>query len=351
MENKQKKQKLPDILAAFLEEDKKQAFQHIKQKAEVHDASALYLMGLFYEGGYGVVTISKSRAKQYYDLAAQAGKPIAALQKLERAAKTDPVLFKKAEALAHQGYYHAQDYIGCCYAKGLYTAQSDSRAIHWFRQGAAQGYAVAQTHLGDMYIRSTGDCFCDDDSEETRNKKINARQLALRQYHKAAAQEYAVAQQDIGWELLLGDDSLNPEGLTAVTWYQKAARQGLLEAQEGLGVMLADWKGLDLPQEQALGWRKAAAFQGSALAQWVFGEDYEYGDGVPQSYQMAAFWYHKAALQGAEQGSEYAQYRLGLLYHRGLGVPQSDGKALYWLNKAAAQGVEEALDYVNDNFR
>lgn len=302
------------------------------------------MMGLYYEGGYGVVAINKNRAKQYYALAAQAGEPIAVLQKLEKETKADFSLFRKVESLAYQGYYHAQDYMGYCYSRGIYVTPSENRAIHWFVQGAAQGYAVAQTHLGDMYIRNSGEYCCNDDSKESRNRKIKARTLALEQYHKAAAQEYAIAQQDIGWELLWGDDPFNAEGLTAETWYQRAARQGLLEAQETLGVLFADWEGSELPREQALGWRKAAAFQGSALAQCTFGEDYEYGNGVPQSYRMAAFWYHKAALQE----NEYAQYRLGLLYHRGLGTPRSDQKALYWLKKAAAHNFKEAQDCIND---
>jgi len=65
---------------------------------------------------------------------------------------------------------------------------------------------------------------------------------------------------------------------------------------------------------------------------------YEDGDGVPQDYPRAAYWYHKAA----EQGDADAQYSLGILYVYGHGVPQDYARAAEWLRLAAAQDNEEA---------
>jgi len=62
---------------------------------------------------------------------------------------------------------------------------------------------------------------------------------------------------------------------------------------------------------------------------------YEGGQGVPQDYTQAAFWYRKSA----EQGYSKAQSNLGSMYHRGQGVPQDDTQASSWFRKAAEQGV------------
>jgi TPR repeat protein len=58
---------------------------------------------------------------------------------------------------------------------------------------------------------------------------------------------------------------------------------------------------------------------------------YEDGEGVPQSYVLAALWYRKAAehvrdFGGAGQGRN----NLGLLYMNGLGVPKNCVQACMW---------------------
>jgi hypothetical protein len=58
---------------------------------------------------------------------------------------------------------------------------------------------------------------------------------------------------------------------------------------------------------------------------------YEEGQGVPQDYTQAVFWYRKAA----EQGEDYAQYHLGGLYNKGRSVPQDYAEAYFWLDLAA----------------
>jgi uncharacterized protein len=76
------------------------------------------------------------------------------------------------------------------------------------------------------------------------------------------------------------------------------------------------------------------AEQGNAVGENALGAMYEYGNGVPQDYKLAAQWLRKAA----EQGEPYAQLNLAQLYERGEGVPQSYPLAAHWLRKAAQQG-------------
>jgi uncharacterized protein len=62
------------------------------------------------------------------------------------------------------------------------------------------------------------------------------------------------------------------------------------------------------------------------------------GQGVPQDYAQAAFWYRKAA----EQGDAVAQFSLGLLYSNGQGLPLDNFQAAVWIRKAAEQGEARA---------
>jgi TPR repeat protein len=56
----------------------------------------------------------------------------------------------------------------------------------------------------------------------------------------------------------------------------------------------------------------------NALAQVSIGHMYQNGQGAPQDYTQAMFWYRKAADQRDDQG----QFDAGMLYAHRLGVPQ-----------------------------
>jgi hypothetical protein len=75
------------------------------------------------------------------------------------------------------------------------------------------------------------------------------------------------------------------------------------------------------------------AEQGSARAQTRLGFMFETGDGVPQNYAEAVYWYGRAA----EQGDPDAQYLLGNCLNLGLGVPRSPILAYKWFNLAASR--------------
>jgi TPR repeat protein len=64
------------------------------------------------------------------------------------------------------------------------------------------------------------------------------------------------------------------------------------------------------------------------------GFDYFFGQGVPQNWVKANYWYKKAAMQG----NKNAESNLGNAYLYAQGVPQNSFKAIYWYKKAMAQG-------------
>jgi len=74
------------------------------------------------------------------------------------------------------------------------------------------------------------------------------------------------------------------------------------------------------------------AEQGDARAETYVGVMYLRGQGLPQNFEAAAHWLHRAA----EADVPAAQYFLGLLYDKGQGVPQDFVLAEAWLNLAVA---------------
>jgi TPR repeat protein len=79
--------------------------------------------------------------------------------------------------------------------------------------------------------------------------------------------------------------------------------------------------------------RHAKSWQAKAKTDAILGFKYEHGLGVPQSFEMAADLY----LRAAEQGDPTGQYLLGLMYDKGHGVWQDGILAYKWLNLAAAR--------------
>jgi peptidoglycan hydrolase-like protein with peptidoglycan-binding domain len=95
-----------------------------------------------------------------------------------------------------------------------------------------------------------------------------------------------------------------------------------------------------VPQDdaEAVKWYRKAADQGSAAAQNHLGLMYDNGRGVPQDDAEAVKWYRKAA----DQGDARAQNNLGTMYETGRGVPKDRTRALRHYRAAAALGSKPA---------
>jgi TPR repeat protein len=83
------------------------------------------------------------------------------------------------------------------------------------------------------------------------------------------------------------------------------------------------------------------ARSGRARDQAYLGYSYQYGLGVPKSYEEAATWYVCAA----EQGEPHAQFFLGQLYDRGQGVAENPVEAGKWLDLAAAHAPADSREH------
>lgn len=145
-----------------------------------------------------------------------------------------------AEEAALKGKAWVQNLLGFHYKNGLGKKQDYMKAVFWFRKAAKQqgeeGSDDAQFNLGYMYSIGLG------------------------------------VPKDLKQSLY---------------WYRKSAEQGHRGAIKYLGLMYDD----------SMGMLKAAE-QGNAQDQNILGDMYLRGNGVPQDYKLAMFWYRKAAEQG-----------------------------------------------------
>ena len=117
-----------------------------------------------------------------------------------------------------------------------------------------------------------------------------------------------------------------------------SAEQGIVGAQNNLGVLYYEGKSVPKDAAEAAKWWALAAAQGSAESQTSIGMLHINGEGVPQNYAQAMKW----TLLAAKQGSLGARNNLGFIYLNGKGVPRNLRKAYIWFSLAATGGCEPA---------
>ena len=108
--------------------------------------------------------------------------------------------------------------------------------------------------------------------------------------------------------------------------------------QYKLGFAYEFGQGKPQDYKQAVYWYQLAANQENSWAQNRLGDCYYAGHGVEQSYETAAQWYAR----GAQNEDNTAQYNLGMCYYQGRGVVFSYAKAFTWFQKSANLGLPAA---------
>lgn len=90
--------------------------------------------------------------------------------------------------------------------------------------------------------------------------------------------------------------------------------------------------------KRALQLIRPLAESGDPFAEWILGDMYKNGEGLPQDMKMALNWWTQAAAKGLSG----AQLSLGDSYAAGQGVPENWSEAVKWWRKAADQNVPRA---------
>ena len=157
-----------------------------------------------------------------------------------------------------------------------------------------------------------------------------------------------VSQQAVAEPLQEATAAINRKDYAAaVRLIEPLAIAGNPVAQTRLGLLYYHGQGVNESNAQALRWFQRAASQGLAEAQFHLGNMHAYGlapEAPGEDPQwLAAQWY----FQAARQGHVDAQYSLGVLFLTGSGVVQSATEARKWMERAAAQGHVDANLYVD----
>ena len=110
------------------------------------------------------------------------------------------------------------------------------------------------------------------------------------------------------------------------------------------------WEGTRKNYNLAAYWYHKAAEQGYVNGQVALADKYERGLGVAQDLKQAACWYHGAA----QKGDAWAQVWLAEVYAKGRGVLEDHVEAYAWLNLATAHGgpvVQVKAGHLKDMLR
>jgi len=200
------------------------------------------------------------------------------------------------------------------YNRGDYDA-----AIREWSALAEQGDAESQYRLARMYYHGEG---------------VRDDAAAARWYRTAAEQNHLLAQNNLGL-LYQEGRGVEQDDASAVEWYRKAAEQGLATAQGNLGRMYDAGRGVVRDLTTAARWYRKAAEQGHVGSQYRLAVMYDEGAGLVRDTGKAVKWYHRAA----KQGHGPAQNAIGTMYAEGRGVSRNLEKATKWLSRASAQGI------------
>ena len=85
-------------------------------------------------------------------------------------------------------------------------------------------------------------------------------------------------------------------------------------------------------------WNALGALEGDVPSMHDIGKHYDEGYGVPESKELAFYWYKCAA----EAGDGYAMNDVAIMYSKGIGTMFDGETAIAWYKKAVAVGVPEA---------
>lgn len=141
---------------------------------------------------------------------------------------------------AEQGDLRAQHQLGLVLMKGAGVPENAEEGARWMGKASLKNYAPSQFFYGIM-LRVSG-----------------SRELGLEMIERAAEQGLPEAQMFLGMTYLEGDGV--PKDIPqAINWFQKAGEGGIGDAFTNLGYIY--WDGNGVPQDRKLGasyWKKAA---------------------------------------------------------------------------------------------
>jgi hypothetical protein len=223
----------------------------------------------------------------------------------------------------HRGRHVVFALAGACLALTFARGAEDSQIADW-KQKAAAGDPAAEAKLGEAYCYASNGL--------TRDY---AQGMAL--FQKAAAQNNAEAESDIGW---LYEDGLGvpKDAAQSFQWFTKGANGGNAYGQDALGICYGTGFGVTKDVTQATAWCTKAAQQDNMDAMTRLGLSLQQGIGTPVDLRRG-FTY---LLSAAYANYGWAQYGVAYNYDKGIFVPKDLAQAQRWCLLAMKNGYRQA---------
>ena len=346
----------------------KAAEYYRKAAAKNYDV-AINNMAYLYEHGLGV-SKDTALAMEYYKRAADLGysdaksryerlkqelskssNPLEEAKKINREGieldkkKDHAAAFQKYLKAAQMGLPIAMHNVSACYHTGEGTAKDPEKAFYWASRGAAENEPYSIARLGWLHQDGIG-----------TPKNLTE---AVRLYEKAVAMGNGIGHNNLGVLYETGNGVLVDQE-RALALYEKAialnntvAPDNLARLKKKLNWPLPDpipgspeearalfLQGVALDKEKRFQESFAiylkSARMGNMDSMYNAAYSYHYGEGVPQNYHLAVYWYRKAA----ELGMKKAWNNLAHCYRHGNGVVKDSNRALALYKKAADLGDE-----------
>ncbi|MEA2085148.1 MAG: tetratricopeptide repeat protein [Thermodesulfobacteriota bacterium] len=281
----------------------RKAARWYQKAADSGDLEALVNLGMLYETGQGVTRDFREAVKLYQKAADHGfGDGRSHLWKMfERGLGVDrdfQMTADLSERILEQVHTRGQTFLGLMYERGVLGAARDMEEVEqWDKHNVFSG-----RKRGRMIAELTRKV------SESREIPVEAPR-----FRKNRSKEI-------------------------LEWYEKAAREGNVNAQDTLATIYAAGKSVEKDDQKAFYWFNKAAENGNAYSQAKLAERYYLGAGVTMDRKKAFHWCQKAA----EQGYGPAQYSLALKYYQGDGIKQDVRTAFDWFKKAAKQGISGA---------
>jgi TPR repeat protein len=313
------------------------AFELYKDVAEDGIVAAQYKLAQFYEKGRGTPQ-NDAEAARWYEAAATAGEtrayvPLARLYESGRGVPKD-------ETRAHELYLQAVE-SGDAFAaynvarfleKGQNGTPDPEGAGRYYQIAAEVGHDGAQLALADRY--SGGDGLAAD-PEKAEQLYAEAAKTVM-----AKAKSGNVYAQDRLGRLYLEGKGVPKDPKAGITWLNTAAVNGYIWAQMRLAQLFERGvDGVEPNGAMAARYYEMAAKQGAPGANYALAKIYAFSKDVARDGQRAAELFQ----QSAAEGNVDAYAMLGDLYGRSNALPRDDAEAVRWYMEGARHGDAKAL--------
>ncbi len=230
------------------------AFSLAIARAEQGDTAAQTLLGLIYEGGYGIAR-DLEEAAAWYEFAAAGG---------DR---------------------EAQFALGMMYLEGRGVATDRARAADFLEAAAAGGKTAAKYNLGLLYL-------------EGQARPQDFQQAA--QFFTEAAQAGSPDAQYVLAQLYAEGRGMPVDEATATSWFSEASRLGHVPAQVEYAIRLFNGVGIQKDEATAAAWFRRAADLGDPIAQNRYARLLATGRGTEQNSIEAAKYHFLASSAGRQ---------------------------------------------------